>query len=60
MQTTLEKSVGMMYNRSSLVERVYDMRLDMFDQTQRPYEAIPSTLEALKQHVKHTTSLVCI
>ena len=50
---TLEKFVVMIYDRSSIAEGVDDARLDMFAQKQRPYEAIPPTRTALKQHVKH-------
>ncbi|KAJ8387985.1 hypothetical protein AAFF_G00147760 [Aldrovandia affinis] len=49
---TLEKFVVMMYDRSSTAEGVDDARLDMFARKQRPYEAIPPTRSALKQHVK--------
>ncbi|KAJ8414100.1 hypothetical protein AAFF_G00066980 [Aldrovandia affinis] len=49
---TLEKFVVMMYDRSSTAEGVDDARLDMFAWKQRPYEAIPPTRSALKQHVK--------
>ncbi|KAJ8388905.1 hypothetical protein AAFF_G00126610 [Aldrovandia affinis] len=49
---TLEKFVVMMYDRSSTAEGVDDARLDMFSRKQRPYEAIPPTRSALKQHVK--------
>ncbi|KAL7370274.1 hypothetical protein ABVT39_024501 [Epinephelus coioides] len=49
---TLEKIVVMMYDRSSTAEGVDDARLDMFARKQRPYEAIPLTQSALKQHVK--------
>ncbi|KAJ8419194.1 hypothetical protein AAFF_G00006930 [Aldrovandia affinis] len=49
---TLEKFVVMMYDRSSTAEGVDDARLDMFARKQRPYEAIPPTQSALKQHVK--------
>ncbi|KAJ8377441.1 hypothetical protein AAFF_G00259990 [Aldrovandia affinis] len=48
---TLEKFVVMMYDRSSTAEGVDDARLDMFARKQRPYEAIPPTRSALKQHV---------
>ena len=48
---TLEKFMVMMYDRSSTVEGVDDARLDMFARKQRPYEAIPPTRSALKQHV---------
>ena len=49
---TLEKFVVMMYDRSSTAEGVDAARLDMFAWKQRPYEAIPPTQGALKQHVK--------
>ncbi|KAJ8402462.1 hypothetical protein AAFF_G00369510 [Aldrovandia affinis] len=49
---TLEKFVVMMYDRSSTAEGVDNARLDMFARKQRPYEAIPPTRSALKQHVK--------
>ena len=49
---TLEKFVVMMYDRSSTAEGVDAARLDMFARKQRPYEAIPPTQGALKQHVK--------
>ena len=51
---TLEKFVVMMYDRSSTAEGVDAARLDMFARKQRPYEAIPPTQGALKQHVKRT------
>ena len=50
----------MMYNRSSTAESVDGVRLDMTAQKQRPYETIPSTREALKQHVKHTNIAWCV
>lgn len=50
---SLEKFVVMMYDRSSTAEGIDDARLDMFARKQRPYEAIPPTQSALKQHVKH-------
>ena len=49
---TLEKFVVMMYDRSSTAEGVDDTRMDLFAWKQRPYEAIPPTRSALKQHVK--------
>ncbi|KAJ8405993.1 hypothetical protein AAFF_G00308810 [Aldrovandia affinis] len=49
---TLREFVVMMYDRSSTAEGVDDARLDMFARKQRPYEAIPPTRSALKQHVK--------
>ena len=48
---TLVKFVVMMFDCSSTIETVNDARLDMFSRKQRPYEAIPPTLAALKQHV---------
>ena len=56
---TLEKFVVMMYNLSSTAEGIDDVRLDMFAHNQRSYEVIPLTMEALKQQMKHATSLVC-
>ena len=55
----LEKFVVIMYNLSSTAEGVDDVRLDMFAHNQRSYEVIPLTREALKQQMKHATSLVC-
>ena len=49
---TLERFVVIMYDRASTAEGVDDARLDMFARKQRPYEAIPPTRSALKQHVK--------
>ena len=49
---TLETFVVMMNDRSSTAEGVDDARLDMFARKQRPYEAIPPTRSALKEHVK--------
>ena len=55
---SLEKFVVMMYI-STIAEDVDDVRLDMFAHNQRSYEVIPLTREALKQQMKHATSLVC-
>ena len=51
----LEKFVVMMYDRSSTAEDVDEARLDMFARKQRPYEAIPPTRSALKQHMKRAS-----
>ena len=51
----LEKFVVMMYDRSSTAEGVDEARLDMFAWKQRPYEAIPPTRSALKQHMKRAS-----
>ena len=42
----------LMYDRSSTAESVDDARLDMFVRKQIPYETIPPTRAALRQHVK--------
>ena len=49
---TLEKFVVKMYDKSSRADTVNEARLDMFARKQRPYESIPPTRAALKQHVK--------
>ena len=56
---SLEKFVVMVYNLFSTAEGVDDVRLDTFAHNQRSYEVIPLTREALKQQMKHATSLVC-
>lgn len=43
---TLEKFVGMIYDRSSTAKDVDDKRLDMFARKHRLYKAIPSSTEA--------------
>ena len=51
---TLERFV-IVYDTSSTAECVNDARLDMFARKQMPYETIPPTQSALKEHVKTTT-----
>ena len=42
----------LMYDMSSTAESADDARLDMLTRKQIPYEAIPPTRAALRQHVK--------
>ena len=48
----MEKFVVIMYDMSSTATGVNNARLDMFALKQRPYQAIPPTRSALRQHVK--------
>lgn len=49
---TLEKYVVTMYDKSSDIVRVNELRLDLFARKQRAYESIPPTQDALLQHAK--------
>jgi hypothetical protein len=49
----LEKFVVMVYDRSSAVTSVDEARLDLFARKQRPYNSIPPTQAALREHTKH-------
>ena len=48
----LERFVVIMYDRSSAATSVNDARLHLFARKQRPYDAIPPTSAALKEHIK--------
>lgn len=48
----LERFVVLMYDRSCSVSSVNEARLDLFARKQRPYDLIPPTQSALKEHVK--------
>ena len=48
----LERFVVVMYDRSSDVTTVNEARLDLFARKQRPYDLIPPTQAALKEHAK--------
>ena len=48
----LESFVVIMYDRSSAATSVNDARLHLFARKQRPYDAIPPTSAALKEHIK--------
>ena len=43
----------LMYDRSSEVSTVNEAILDLFARKQRPYDLIPPTQAALKEHAKH-------
>ena len=49
---TLERFVVLMYDRSSAATGVDEARLHMFARKQRPYDSIPPTQAALREHVK--------
>ena len=42
-----------MYDRCSAATSVHEARLNLFACKQRPYNSIPPTQSALKEHVKH-------
>ncbi len=48
----LERFVVVMYDRSSAATGVNDARLNLFARKQRPYDGIPPTKAALKEHAK--------
>ena len=48
----LERFVVMLYDRSSVTTSVNDARMELFARKQKPYDAIPPTSDALKEHVK--------
>ena len=50
----LEKIVITMYDKNSTMDKVEEVRLDMFARKQRSYDAIPPTNAALKQHIKRS------
>ena len=49
---TLERFGFMMYDRSSLATGVDETRLHMYACKQRPYDSIPPTQAALREHAK--------
>ena len=49
---TLERFVVLMYDRSSAAIGVDGARLHMFARKQQPYDSIPPTQAALREHVK--------
>ncbi len=51
---TLERFVVLMYDRSSAATGVDEARLHMFARKQRPYDSIPPTQAALREHAKRT------
>lgn len=48
----LERFVVLMYDRSSAATGVDEARLDLFARKQRPYNSIPPTQAALREHAK--------
>ena len=48
----LERFVAVMYDRSSAATSVDEARLDIFARKQRPYNSIPPTRAALREHAK--------
>jgi len=48
----LERFVVLMYDRSRDVTTVNEASLDLFARKQRPYDSIPQTQAALKEHPK--------
>ena len=48
----LERFVVLMYDRSSAATSVDEARLDLFARKQRPYNSIPPTRAALREHAK--------
>ena len=48
----LERFVVLMYDRSSATTGVDEARLDLFAHKQRPYNSIPPTQAALREHAK--------
>lgn len=51
----LERFVVLMYDRSSDVTTVNEARLNLFARKQRPYDSIPPTQAALKEHAKRAS-----
>ncbi|XP_056134724.1 mucin-5AC [Lampris incognitus] len=49
----LERFVVLMYDRSSAATGVDEARPDLFARKQRPYNSIPPTQAALREHAKH-------
>ena len=49
---TLERFFVLMYDRSSAATGVDEARLHMFARKQRPYDSIPPTQAALREHAK--------
>ena len=49
---TLERFVFLMYDRSSAATGVDQARLHMFARKQRPFDSIPPTQAALREHTK--------
>ena len=49
---TLERFVVLMYDRSSAATSVDEARLDLFARKQMPYNSIPPTRAALREHAK--------
>ena len=51
----LERFVVLLYDRSSDVTTVNEIRLILFARKQRPYHSIPITPAALKEHAKRAS-----
>lgn len=49
---TLERFVVLMYDRALPTPSVNEARLELFARKQKPYDMIPPTVAALKEHVK--------
>lgn len=50
----LEEFVVIMYDRSSITNKVNDARLDLFARKQHPYNGIPPSRAALVEHIKRS------
>ena len=49
-----------MYDRSSVATGVDEARLNMFARKQRPYDSIPPTQAALREHAKRDAYQACV